>query len=208
MRIDTDSDRTKCWLSRTEIDTLARHAPNRQAELAIRLMADSGLRSFETVQICPTHKRRSEDGSAWLLRVPKGKDTRNGTGKARDTFLPARTEQLLHSYQRDENLAPREPYITVRPRSVRRWVEVAAQGAGDYREDDDGEGYWAGNEDWQYVSSHDLRRSWATYLLVERRRNVRVVQSAGGWKDYDSMKPYLGEATEQAIVEELSAVDY
>ncbi len=208
MRIDTEDDRVKCWLSRTEVDTLARHAPNREAELAIRLMGDCGLRSFETIQICPKHKRRSEDGSAWLLRVPKGKDTKNGTGKARDTFLPDQTEQLLHSYQRDESLGMNEQYIDVTPRSVRRWVEVAARDAGDYREDDDSEGYWAGNEDWRHVSSHDLRRSWATYLLVEKRRNVRVVQSAGGWKDYDSMKPYLGEATEQAIVEELSAVDY
>ncbi|WP_312909310.1 site-specific integrase [Natronosalvus caseinilyticus] len=198
MRIDTDGDRVKCWLGRSEIDTLARRAPTREAELAIRIMGDCGLRSFEVIQICPKHKRRSEDGSAWLLRVPKGKDTRNGTGKARDTFLPAQTEQLLHSYQRDESLGMDEQYITVAPRSVRRWVEVAAKNAHET----------TGVDDWQHVSSHDLRRSWATYLLVEQRRNVRVVQSAGGWKDYDSMKPYLGEATEQAIVEELGAVKF
>ncbi|MFP9193175.1 tyrosine-type recombinase/integrase [Natrialbaceae archaeon A-CW1-1] len=198
MRINTDTDRVKCWLTRSEIDALARHAPHREGELAVRLMGDCGLRSFETIQICPKHKRRSEDGSAWLLRVPRGKDTKDGDGKARDTYLPKSTEQLLHSYQRDEALAPSEQYITVTPRSVRRWVDHAAANAHEA----------TGRGDWMHVSSHDLRRSWATYLLVEERRNARIMLAAGGWSDFESIKPYLAEATEGAIVDELSNVEF
>ncbi len=198
MRIDTDNDRTKCWLTRSEVNTLARYAPHREGELAVRLMGDCGLRSFETVQICPKHKRRSEDGSAWLLRVPRGKDTKDGDGKARDTFLPDSTEQLLHSYQRDEGLDMDAAYLDVTPRSVRRWVDKAAETAHEA----------TGRDDWTNVSSHDLRRSWATYLLVEERRNARIMLAAGGWSDFEAIKPYLAEATEGAIVEELSDVEF
>lgn len=52
---------------------------------------------------------------------------------------------------------------------------------------------------WTLVSSHDLRRSWATYHIVERGVDVRIMMSIGGWTDYAAIEPYLGEATEAKI---------
>ena len=55
------------------------------------------------------------------------------------------------------------------------------------------------DERWRSVSSHDLRRSWATYHIVERGVDVRTMMSIGGWSDYSAIEPYLGEATENKI---------
>lgn len=52
---------------------------------------------------------------------------------------------------------------------------------------------------WRVVSSHDLRRSWATYHLVERQVDVRTMMSIGGWSDYSAIEPYLAEPTEARI---------
>jgi site-specific recombinase XerD len=60
------------------------------------------------------------------------------------------------------------------------------------------------SERWLEVSSHDLRRSWATYHLVERQVDVRTMMSIGGWSDYSAIEPYLAEPTEGRIGEAMS----
>ena len=55
------------------------------------------------------------------------------------------------------------------------------------------------DELWSYVSSHDLRRSWATYHLVERGVDVRTMMAIGGWSSYSAIEPYLDEPTEARI---------
>lgn len=56
-------------------------------------------------------------------------------------------------------------------------------------------------EDWQFVSSHDCRRSWATWHLVERPDtvDVRTMMTIGGWSSYDAIEPYLDAPTERRI---------
>jgi len=83
----------------------------------------------------------------------------------------------------------------VTTQSVRRWVKEAAE-----QLSDDGHG-----DRWQSVSSHDLRRSWTTYHIVERGVDVRTMMSIGGWSDYSAIEPYLGEATENKIGRSMSA---
>jgi hypothetical protein len=73
--------------------------------------------------------------------------------------------------------------------SVRRWVKEAAEVVAEEIDD----------ERWLDVSSHDLRRSWATYHLVERQVDVRTMMSIGGWSDYSAIEPYLAEPTEARI---------
>jgi GH18 family chitinase len=46
-----------------------------------------------------------------------------------------------------------------------------------------------------------VRRSWATYHLVERQVDVRTMMSIGGWSDYSAVEPYLAEPTEARIGE-------
>jgi site-specific recombinase XerD len=58
-----------------------------------------------------------------------------------------------------------------------------------------------GNDRWKSVSSHDLRRSWAIYHLVERQVDVRTMMAIGGWSDYSAIEPYLTAPTERRIGE-------
>lgn len=53
-----------------------------------------------------------------------------------------------------------------------------------------------GDEDYQRVSSHDLRRCWANHLLVEEGISPRIVMALGGWSSYDAIEPSLAAPTE------------
>jgi len=53
------------------------------------------------------------------------------------------------------------------------------------------------------VSSHGLRRFFAHYNLVEKGKNLRVIMSIGGWKNWKAIKPYLDKPSRSTIVEEL-----
>jgi len=79
--------------------------------------------------------------------------------------------------------------------SVRRWVREAANSLSEE------------NERWQYVSSHDLRRSWATYHLVEEEVNPRVMMEIGGWDSYNAIEPYLAKPTPSKIGDELNKIN-
>ena len=46
-----------------------------------------------------------------------------------------------------------------------------------------------GDEDFRYVSSHDLRRRFAQRLLVDRQMNPRVVIKVGGWDSFQAIEP-------------------
>lgn len=76
----------------------------------------------------------------------------------------------------------------------RRWVHEAAEELTDE------------SERWQHVSSHDLRRSWATDHLVEEDVSVRVMMEIGGWSSYEAIKPYLAKPTPATIGAELNTV--
>jgi integrase len=90
--------------------------------------------------------------------------------------------------------APSEPYVSASVDSIRRWVRGAKEPLTDE------------NERWQHISSHDLRRSWATHHLVEKGVSVRVMMEIGGWSSYNSIEPYLAKPTPSKIGKELNAL--
>jgi site-specific recombinase XerD len=95
----------------------------------------------------------------------------------------------IQRFSSERNRDATESVVSVARQSVRRWVKEAAEQIAE-----DGHG-----DRWRSVSSHDLRRSWATYHIVERGVDVRTMMSIGGWSDYSAIEPYLGEATESKI---------
>jgi site-specific recombinase XerD len=58
------------------------------------------------------------------------------------------------------------------------------------------------------VSSHDLRRFWANYLLVEEGVNPRVVVRLGGWEDFQSIKPYLDRPRDSTVADEMETAGW
>jgi integrase len=104
--------------------------------------------------------------------------------------MPEAVADDIHKYSRERGLAASEPWVSASTSTVRRWVREARQEL--LEETDD----WR----WEHVSSHDLRRSWATHHLVERQVDVRTIMAIGGWSDYSAIEPYLTEPTEAESV--------
>ena len=194
----TDGDEVKVWLTDDEIEELRRAAGSRRDDLIIQLGAFVGLRAFEIPQVQPQHINRSgEDGSHYRLRVPKGKDTKNGEGEPRDAYLPKDTERDLYQYARDNDLNDGEPYIDLAPVTVRRAVNNITAEAADR----------TGKDDFLDVSSHDLRRRFAQRLLVDEGMNPRVVMAVGGWSSFSAIEPYLNSPSEDVINEAFADAD-
>lgn len=193
VRIDDSNDVTKCWLSPDELDRLERVAGNEwdwQREVAMQLMGRCGLRADEVTYPGPAELRWSEDGECWLFEV-RGKNTKGGEKTTRDAWMPADVQDDVHKYARERGITDGNPWVDAGTSTVRRWVkqaveEIAAE---------------TGSDRWLDVSSHDLRRSWATHHLVEQRVDVRTMMSVGGWSDYSAIEPYLTKPTESRIGE-------
>lgn len=190
VRVDDAGDVTKCWLSPDELSVLERVAGDEgwEREVAVQLMGQCGLRASEVSYPGDDRLRYSEDGGVWLFEV-RGKNTKGGDRKIRDAWMPDGVADDIHKYSRERGLSPAESWVDVSTPSVRRWVKEASHAVADDLND----------PRWRSVSSHDLRRSWATYHLVERQVDVRTMMSIGGWSDYSAIEPYLAEPTEARI---------
>jgi integrase len=180
--------RAKVWMTDNEVDELRRSAASYRDGLIIQLGAFVGLRAFEMPQVCPEHVSET-DNNQYRLRVPEGKDTTGNGGKPRDAYLPADVERDLRKYQNARNIAPKEPFIDLSERGVRAAIKRTAEAAAEM----------TGDDDFQRVSSHDLRRRFAQRLLVDNELNPRVVMQVGGWESFQSIEPYLNEPTSTVV---------
>lgn len=191
VRIDDSDDVTKCWLSPDELDWLERAAGDKwgwEREVAIQLMGRCGLRAAEVSYPGPETLRWSKDGACWLFEV-RGKNTKGGDPTVRDAWMPDDVQEDIHKYARERGVVDSDSWVEAATSTIRRWVTDAAEHVRDRHDD----------ERWRHVSSHDLRRSWATYYLVERQVDVRTMMAIGGWADYSAIEPYLKEPTESRI---------
>lgn len=199
MRTERNKDGTwNVWMSRDEYHELPRAPLSFKREIAIRLMGDCGLRVAETLDVTPADIKRTSDGAHHLLNVEAGKDTTGEYegGMQRETWLPRDVEVLLARFQKQNELPEDESYIDVGKRQVQNWVQNAAETAAEE----------TGDDDYQKVSTHDLRRCWANHLLVEENISPRIVMALGGWNSYDAIEPYLAAPTESNIVDSMGAV--
>jgi integrase len=187
---------TKVWLTDEEIEDLRRATASQRNDLIIQLGAYVGLRAFEIPQVRPTDIKTTEAGQ-YRLHVPAGKDTTGNGGKPRDAFLPADVERDLQRYQNAENIAPKDTFIDLATDSVRKVVSRTADKAAEM----------TGDDDFEKVSSHDLRRRFAQRLLVDEELNPRVVMAVGGWDSFAAIEPYLTEPTESVIDEAFQQVE-
>lgn len=199
MRTERNRDGTwNVWMSRDEYRELPRSASSLKSEVAIRLMGDTGLRSFEVPEVTPGDISRMKDGRHYELEVTSGKDTTGeyAHGKQRETWLPIDTEALINRHVQNADLGPDDPLVDVSRRQVQNYVTDAAAAAAEE----------TGDRDYQRLSSHDLRRCWAQYLLVEKKISSRIVMDLGGWSSYDAIEPYLAAPTEDNIIDSMSGV--
>ena len=203
MRIDDSGKRTKVWLDDAEADTLQRELAKKawEREIAGMLMLRCGLRSEETTTVTPGDVERAKDGESWFLEV-EGKNTKGGEKTTRKAWLPDDVEKALFNFARERGIDDDEPYLPYTPRTVQNWItSEGGTGAADVLAADPDE-----PDDWQHVSSHDLRRHWAHYHLVEEKVPVRVMMAIGGWSSYSAIEPYLTTPSEDNIIDAMSSV--
>ncbi|GGK82823.1 hypothetical protein GCM10009067_38820 [Haloarcula sebkhae] len=60
-------------------------------------------------------------------------------------------------------------------------------------------GSQAADDDFQKVSTHDLRRWFAQRLLVDEQMNPRVAMAVGGWDSFAAIEPYLNAHSASVI---------
>lgn len=193
VRVDDSGSVTKCWLDRDEVSQLEDAAARTdwKREIAVQLMSRCGLRADEVTYPGDVELRWSETGEVWLFEV-RGKNTRGGTLKLRDAWMPEAVEANVRRFSRERGRETSASWVQASTSSIRRWVKEAAVTVAQEA---------VQPERWRQVSSHDLRRSWATYHLVERQVDVRTMMAIGGWSDYSAIEPYLAEPTEGRIGE-------
>ena len=87
---------------------------------------------------------------------------------------------------RDE--LPAAPIVDSSKRTIRRWMEKARVALAEE----------TGDEYWQYLGYHDLRRTWATQLR-SADVDAMVVCDWGGWQDLNTfLDHYRGTHTPEA----------
>ena len=191
VRVDDSGNVTKCWLDRDELTRLEDAAARTdwEREIAVQMMGRCGLRADEVNYPGDAELRWSQKGELWLFEV-RGKNTRGDEPKIRDAWMPEAAEANVRRFSRERGRETSEAWVQASTSSVRRWVKEAAETVAKEA---------AQPERWRHVSSHDLRRSWATYHLVEQQVDVRTMMAIGGWNDYSAIEPYLAEPTEARI---------
>lgn len=193
VRIDDSGSETKCWLDfPAEVQTMEKKARERdwEQEIAIQLMCRVGARASGVLSAKPKNLRWNSEGEYWELQL-RGKNTKGGEKTIRDAYVPDQVKNNLDRYASERDVADDEPYVGKSTSRVRGWVREITNEIAEDR----------GEERWKHVSSHDLRRSWATHHLVEEDRPVRVMMAIGGWSSYDAIEPYLTEPTSSKIGE-------
>lgn len=184
-------DDMKVWLSEDELGQLIDQPADAEKEMAFSLAGRCGLRSHEVLQVAPQHVHNTDAGT--MLAVEEGKGD-----KYRETPMPdtlAGQIRTAGKYGGGEN----EPVVTpTTTRTLRQWINQAGRELAEQTD----------NHRWEYLSMHDLRRTWAT-TLRDKGVDPMIVLRWGGWNDLETFKEhYAGAYSPEAQRREREKVDW
>jgi len=156
----------KVWLSEDEADRYLAAAEDTQRRIAFGLGLRCGLRSGEWLDVTPRDVVDTDAGT--MLRVWEGKGD-----KFRETPIPDVLATRIRVAGED---APDEPVLSVSTtRTLRRWVTRAGEQLAEE----------TGEPGWRELSTHDLRRTWAT-ALADAEVDPLLALDWGGWEDLET----------------------
>jgi len=185
----TKRDGKRVWLSEGEMQLLLSKTKqnHREQAAAFILAGRCGLRRKEIVAVTPTDLVNSDTGT--VVRVWEGKGD-----KYREVPAPQSLTQLVLGMGKE----PDASLVTVDPSTIYDWVRRARERC--YAE--------TGDEGWQFVGPHDLRRSWGVRLL-ESGVLPSVVMEFGGWEDWETFRNhYLAEFSPEALRREREKIPW
>ena len=171
-----EKDGRKVWLSRTELDLFLDQADDTKTNIAFLLAGRCGLRAQEIVDVTAMDVIEDETVGP-RVRVQDGKG-----GKYREIPANRELKTTVDTYSDIREEPATKPLVDCSTRTVRRWVQRAAQNCRAETSD----------EGWQFLGPHDLRRTWGT-LLVEDGVEPGMIMEWGGWSDWETFREhYLG----------------
>lgn len=183
-------DSYRVWLSADEqLDLVSEYDDDPQKKLALELGL-CGLRADEIRRVTMNDIRKLDaELEAYKITIRRGKTGHRETPIRRDTVNTARI------YKNAAGIRADDPLIDVTTKTLRRWVERAAANCGDR----------SGVSEWEHVTSHDLRRTWATrtyYRLNSSPVATDIVMNWGGWVDRSVFRNnYLGKEPDDLAAE-------
>lgn len=179
------------WLSTSEVETLLDHVDAPIKWIAVALGVRCGLRSEEIASVAPGDVVDGPTGQ--MVRVRDGKG-----GDYRETPAPDELVTRVETVAEVQNYATDQPIVGVTTRTLRRWVTQF----GDELADE------TGDDGWRDLSTHDLRRTWATNLS-EAGVDPLVALDWGGWADLETfLDHYQGAFSPEAQRRERDGVDW
>lgn len=189
--IPLKDDRWRVFLDTPEYRTLLECAyeptrkarSTRQVRLEMRLMACSmRVDTVSELEFGQFERRETPEGDRWVC-VVEAKDStdREAETRPRAVFIPNDIMDRVKAYTDRKNLDEDDLLFQHSTRTIQRDVKRSAANAA----------VKTGDEDFRKVSSHDLRRYFATHLLFRHEVPPPVVRVIGGWKSDDAMFEYL-----------------
>ena len=185
---ESQSGYVRLWLDKKDKQQLVCYYdddPIRQ--VAIRLMLESGLRADEVPRVSANDLSASEEADLTRLKVREAKAGR------RETVVPSSLAQQIRTVS---NIQDSSFVVDVTKRTVRNWVYDACE---DIQEE-------TGEPDWEEMSPHDLRRTWASGL-VQDGVSETLVMNWGGWKNYETFRDHYFLESDEQIEKQLQRVD-
>ena len=192
-----DRDDMKVWLSQSEVGQLldATEGPNER--LAYALGARCGLRSEEITQVTPADVVDSDAGPMLLVRSGK-------YDKYRETPISPELKNTIETAAEYREEGDEYPIVMsqsgergVSTRTLRRWLEARREQLAE-----------TGDSRWQYVTMHDLRRTWATQLKGAEV-DALLVCDWGGWEDLETfLDAYRGTYAPDVQLRERAKVEW
>lgn len=143
---------------------------------SLRVDTLSGLRYSQFEQVT------TPEGDRWMVTV-RSKDSteREAATRPRAVYIPKDIMSDVDAHANEQGLNEDDPLFSCTTRTIQRDVKRSAKHAATR----------TGNEDFEKVSAHDLRRYFATHLLYRHQVSPPVVRVLGGWKSDDAMFEYL-----------------
>jgi len=183
---ETD-DGYRIWLDLDETDQLLAAADSREERIAFALGVRSGLRVQEIVDVEAKDVVSTSAGPRVRVWHSKGKQYRE-TPTTKDILAMAETVADLQGEE--------TRLVDHSTRWVQRHLDSVTAELGD------------GDEMWQYVTPHDLRRSWATLMSADIDDPL-LIMDFGGWEDIETfLEHYRGSYSPAVQRRELANVDW
>lgn len=187
-----EKDGMKVWLDEREVDAWIAQADDTEQRIAFQLMAYSGLRSKEVLEVTPEHVQQTLAGPR--VTVYDGKTGHRETIASNELLTLANAMEDTHDRGHDDALVS----VSSR-RTLRRWTKRAASRMIEITDD----------PRWGHLTPHDLRGTWVTLLMHDYQVDPLLCCDWGGWEKLETLlEHYRGTYSVNVQRRELSAVPW